>query len=321
MGEDWADMREDDVYFPPLSGNEGASDADSDGASINHLSLITASHAELHQIQALNRQLLEEEVDESQPVPTVPIDYSDLQHGEFEPTLDVEAEILRDQVYEEVAREARREEEPASMADINAAASYDYMQSTVMLCLPGSKRLKKALMDSGAHIDLIRMDQVPNGSVTKQLKRPLHIAGYDGKTAERVSTMVRLKLQTEDGGEFQPRWYHVVNKCNYDIILSKDWMNQHECHWQMSSKRDDISLLSSNRGRIAMEAKKVEEVKPSVSVVQPRKLLSANKVLNEEVDGDVVGRLLLTEDLEVQARMGEVPELKVRFVKEPCVQD
>jgi hypothetical protein len=162
---------------------------------------------------------------------------------------------------------------------------------------------------------------VPNGSVTKQLKRPLHIAGFDGKTAERVTTMARLKLQTGDGGEFQTRWYHVVEKCNYDIILSKDWLNKHECHWQMSSDRDDLSLMTTNRGRISLEARKVEEVLPSVSVVEPRQHYKSQSVLNEEIDGEVVGRVLLNEDLEVRARYGEVPELKVRFVAEPGKKD
>jgi hypothetical protein len=162
---------------------------------------------------------------------------------------------------------------------------------------------------------------VPNGAVTKQLKRPLHIAGFDGKTAERVSTLARLNLQTGDGGEFQPRWYHVVKRCNYDVILSKDWLNSHECHWQMSNQRDDISLLTTNRGRISLEAKKVEEVLPSVCVVEPRKYCQSNKILNQEIDGEVVGRILLTEDLEVRARYGEVPELKVRFVPEPDKKD
>jgi uncharacterized membrane protein YgcG len=323
--EDWADMEDDNIYFPPLSGTEGGSD--DDRVSINHVSFISASHAQPRDIQALNLAILEERGSESlgvsgeDPKQNFMPDFGELQHGEYEATLDVEAEILRDQVYDEVVREARGEQDQEQRIHINAAASYDNMQSTVKLRIKGGKGLITALCDTGAHIPLVRDDQVPNGAVTKQLKRPLHIAGYDGTTAERVSTMARLLVQTENGDEFQPQWHYVVKKCNYDVIFSKEWLNIHKCHWQMSSDHDDISLLSTNRGRISLESRKVEEVRPSVSVVRPRKFLSANKVLNAEIDGEVVGRLLLTEDLEVQARYGEVPELKVRFVSEPGVHD
>jgi hypothetical protein len=104
--------------------------------------------------------------------------------------------IRRDQVYQEVVSEARGDDvSAADWITINSAASYDHMQSTVMLRLPGGTGLKQTLADTGARIDLIREDQVPNGSVTKQLKRPLHIILTEKEVRARYGEEPELKVR------------------------------------------------------------------------------------------------------------------------------
>jgi hypothetical protein len=283
-----------------------------DKIDVNHLS---TSPANVEFIAQLNQQLRDEEAIGKATPPTMPT-CDDLAYPEYEPTYNVEAEILRDTLYQEVLDEVARTEFQPPASHIHAASSYDHVQSTVMLRLNGLKALLKALFDTGAGVDLIREDAVPNGSIRKSLKRPVFMAGFNGDTAERVSELAKIAVQTEDGAEFKYRWFYVVKSCNYDVILSKGWLNDHQCHWEMSSAKDRVSLMSENQGRITLDSKELQEKHPSMNMVKPLQQLKTRKFLEQEIDGEIVGRLILTEDLEVKARMGEVPELKVRFVPE-----
>jgi hypothetical protein len=228
----------------------------------------------------------------------------------------VEAEILRDSIYTQVIAEVAKTDEHFPSAQINATAGYDHQQSTIMVTINDGTEVITSLADTGATIPLIRVDVVPNGAITKKLQRPVHLAGFSGTTAERVDTLVKVTAKTTDGAEFLPQWHYVVQHCNYGIIFSKGWLSTHECHWEMSSVQDRISLMSANRGRVSLDAIGHDENHQSVHMVQPRAHYKDVKFLNKEIDGEVMGRLVLTEDLEVKARSGEIPELKVRFVPE-----
>jgi hypothetical protein len=311
--DDYEYVDEGDIYFPPMSAN--TADYENSPYDIADISHLSTSPANVEFIAQLNQQLRDEEAIVKATPPTLPT-CDDLAYPEYEPTFNVEAEVLRDTLYQQVLEEVALNEFQPPSSSIHAASSYDHVQSTVMLRVNGRAALLRGLFDTGAGVDLMREDVVPNGAIRKALKRPVFMAGFNGDTAERVTELAKITILTEDGAEFKSRWFYIVKSCNYDIILSKGWLNDHECHWEMSSAKDRVSLMSENRGRIHLDSKELPEKQPSMNMVKPRQHLKTRKFLEQEIDGEIVGRLILTEDLDIKARMGEVPELKVRFVAE-----
>jgi hypothetical protein len=288
----------DDINFPPLSRNTD------DDYHVHHL---TASPVDLEFARQLNLQ------DDDQSVSTVDLEMDSLNFQEFEATLDVEAAEQREALYEQIVDAPAEEEREA--APINAIANYDHTRATATFKIPGMG-LTRALCDTGAGLLMIQEQLVPSGAVTKKLPKPMFVAGFNGSPAERITTMVRLALETADGAAFKPRWYYVTKRLNYGIILSKEWLSLHECHWLMSSSQDQISLLSTNKGRVNLDAKEPDEQEPSVCMVRPREAIGRKKFLAQELDGEIVGRLVLRETVTVAARQGVEISPLVQFVPE-----
>jgi hypothetical protein len=287
---------QDDINYPPLSGKTQD--------DVNHF---TASPVDLEFARELNKQLLEE------PLSSADLDMNSLNFQEHDCTLDVEASEKREALYEQIVDDTVTDE--CRDAGVNAIANYDHIRSTATFKIPGMG-LTRVLSDTGAGLEMLRENLVPPGAVIKALKKPIFVSGFNSSTAERITHVVRLALETADGAAFQPRWFYVTKTLNYGIILSKEWLNAHECHWQMSSSQDKISLLSTNKGRVDLEAKEPDELEHSVCMVQPREAYAKKKFLNEELDGEVVGRLVLQETITIAARQGVEISPKVKFIPE-----
>ena len=286
----------DDIYFPPPSRNTTD--------EVNH---ITALPADLAFIRQMNLEASEE--------PTAPAssNLNSLKFQEYDTTLDVEASEKREALYEQIVDEA--EAEDGEDADVLAIANYDHSKSTATFTIPG-KGPTVGLCDTGAGVDMLRENMIPDGAPTRQLRKPMFVTGFNGSPAERISTVVKLALETKDGASFKPRWFYVTKMLNYGIFLSKKWLNVHECHWQMSSVEDKVSLLSTNRGRVTLDAKSPVTIEVSVCAVRPREAYKHKKFLNEELDGEVVGRLVLRDTVTVGARQGVELAPLVQFLPE-----
>jgi hypothetical protein len=241
------------------------------------------------------------------------LNLNNLKFQEYDSSLDVEASEKREALYEQVVNDA--EIEDGDDAGVQAIANYDHSKSTATFTIPGTGPTI-GLCDTGAGVDMLRKDMVPEKAITRRLKKPMFVTGYNGSPAERISIVVKLALQTEDGACFKPRWFYVTEKLNYGLILSKEWLNVHECHWQMSSVEDQVSLLSTNNGRVTLDAQSPVTNEASVRRVRPREAYEQKQYLNEELDGEVVGRLVLRETVTVGARQGVELAPLVQFLPE-----
>ena len=84
----------------------------------------------------------------------------------------------------------------------------------------------------------------------------------------------------------------------------------------MSSVEDQVSLLSTNNGRVTLDAQSPVTHEASVRRVRPREAYEQKQYLNEELDGEVVGRLVLRETVTVGARQGVELAPLVQFLPE-----